>query len=1069
MPSSVQPLALRGARSAVVLVAMLLLIPAAAKAQNTSPTWTNLCTDCSGTEMFNDFTPAVSACQNYEANLFENWDDSGGGAEVAAQADIVEVNQSSDTDFWYFQIVVRAADWTAESLLGGALVEMAFGDCSLTTTRYRLLLSYDVASENIGSTWDAEGNGKIKFFQDTNNDVGGPRNDGPAPPPGDTSDFDDCDGCDGYDADVNVISTNAFVRLTTSGGNATIEFAISRTAAVFLAFSNPFTPCSGRAWTGQTSTIDKSKFALNDLFAQSEFSSSSFTIDNCGLVCNVTTANAGADTEGCATGPIAISANAPGAGETGMWSIVSGGTGTFGDATANTTTFTPDAPGVYTLRWTISDGDCSSTDDVIVTASAPPTTAAAGDDQSVCDVTTATLAGNTPVVGTGTWTVVSGGATVTNPNSPTSGVTGLTTGANTFRWTITNGSCPASFDDVVITRSVTVVSNAGPDQTACGLGAITLAGSDPSPGTGLWTILSGPGSGSFSAASSPTSTFTPDTAGVYTLQWTVTNGACISNDTMTATFSSDAAANAGPDQSVCGLGAVQLAANDPAPGTGLWTVASGPGGGFSNNTSNTSTYTPSAAGTHTLTWTVTNGDCVVADNVVITVSTLIVSNAGPDQTVCGLGPITLAGNNPSPGTGLWTIQSGPGGGTFSDASSPTSTFTAAAVGVYTLRWRITNGACVSDDTMLATFTSATVANAGPDQSVCGLGAVQLAANDPSPGTGAWTVASGPGGVFSAPTSNTSTYTPNAAGTHTLTWTVTNGDCVVADNVVITVSATVTANAGPDQAACGLGAIQLAANNPSPGTGAWSIISGPAGTFSDATSPTSTFSPSTAGSYTLQWTVTNGACSASDTMGIVVSATVTANAGADQSVCGIGEVQLSANTPSPGSGEWSIVSGSGTFSNASSPTSTFTPGAPGTHTLQWTVTNGECSATDTVEISVTGTVTANAGPDQSHPTVTTVTLAANTPSSGSGLWTIVSGGTGTFSNASSPTSTFTPNAPGTYVLRWTVTDRECSASDTVQIVFGTVTTEGIPTSSTTALLAMMMALALAAFWAIRPRV
>ena len=39
-----------------------------------------------------------------------------------------------------------------------------------------------------------------------------------------------------------------------------------------------------------------------------------------------------------------------------------------------------------------------------------PTTAFAGDDQTIC-TTTATLAGNTPTIGTGTWTVISGSGT----------------------------------------------------------------------------------------------------------------------------------------------------------------------------------------------------------------------------------------------------------------------------------------------------------------------------------------------------------------------------------------------------------------------------------------------------------------------------------------------------------------------------------------------------------------------------------------------------------------------------------------------------------------------------------
>ena len=95
----------------------------------------------------------------------------------------------------------------------------------------------------------------------------------------------------------------------------------------------------------------------------------------------------------------------------------------------------------------------------------PPTTSVAGANQSVCG-TSATLAGNTPTVGTGLWTLVSGAGTITTPTSPTSGVTGLGVGSNVFQWTISNAPCPASSSTVTITGVASpTTSNAGPNQT----------------------------------------------------------------------------------------------------------------------------------------------------------------------------------------------------------------------------------------------------------------------------------------------------------------------------------------------------------------------------------------------------------------------------------------------------------------------------------------------------------------------------------------------------------------------------------------------------------------------------
>ena len=92
-----------------------------------------------------------------------------------------------------------------------------------------------------------------------------------------------------------------------------------------------------------------------------------------------------------------------------------------------------------------------------------PTTANAGVDQTpACGTTIATLAGNTPAVGTGAWSVVSGTATITTPTSPTSGVTGLAaSGTATLRWTISNNPCTPSTDDVVITTAACSVFPCG--------------------------------------------------------------------------------------------------------------------------------------------------------------------------------------------------------------------------------------------------------------------------------------------------------------------------------------------------------------------------------------------------------------------------------------------------------------------------------------------------------------------------------------------------------------------------------------------------------------------------------
>src|SRR5690606_6286499 len=120
------------------------------------------------------------------------------------------------------------------------------------------------------------------------------------------------------------------------------------------------------------------------------------------------------------------------------------------------------------------------------------------------------------------------GAVITNINSPTTTVTGLTAGFSvTLRWTITNGSC-SSFDEVTLTNSaLTTTATAGPDQEKCNDGSFTLAGNTPVTGTGQWTIVgaaNGANIVSPTLATSQVNGLLPGQS--VTLRWTITNGSC---------------------------------------------------------------------------------------------------------------------------------------------------------------------------------------------------------------------------------------------------------------------------------------------------------------------------------------------------------------------------------------------------------------------------------------------------------------------------------------------------------------------------------------------------------------
>jgi hypothetical protein len=167
------------------------------------------------------------------------------------------------------------------------------------------------------------------------------------------------------------------------------------------------------------------------------------------------------------------------------------------------------------------------------------------------------------------------------------------------------------------------------------------------------------------------------------------------------------------------------------------------------------------------------------------------ASAGADQTgsaTCGLTSITLAGNAPSLGTGVWSVVSG-SGGTFANVSSPTSSFSGTAGTSYTLRWSISNSPCVTstDDVLISINQNPTTANAGPDQNVSASGGVisaTLAGNSPAVGTGLWSITSGTGGTINSPSNPASTFTGSSGSGYTLRWTITSGACISYDEMLV---------------------------------------------------------------------------------------------------------------------------------------------------------------------------------------------------------------------------------------------------------------------------------------------
>ncbi len=765
-----------------------------------------------------------------------------------------------------------------------------------------------------------------------------------------------------------------------------------------------------------------------------------------------TASNAGtAQDLACNVFSTALAGNIPSVG-TGVWYQVSGpNNAVISNPNFNDSPISNLIPGKYVFRWSITAGanGTTSEDDVNVIVSPPtPTTSAAGNSTTVCYATTTILQGNSPAINeTGTWSVTPGeGVIFSDIHTPHAIVKGLIANTvYTFQWKIAN-ACGADSSTVVITTSGIqgpVQANAGPDQCqSASTTVITQSGNNPESGTGIWSQISGPAC-SITDVNSPATTVTGMSKGNYLFQWEINWNGCSSTvDTVMVTISQPATTSlAGSEQQICGT-STTLSGNAVSVGVGSWSQISGPGlATISDTLSSTPTISNLVTGVYTFKWNVTNYACPSNYSYVnlYVSSPPTTANAGPNQNICP--PATtadLAANAITVGSGTWSYISGPNYPAISNITSPAAVLSNLIYGTYQMLWTSQNGPYCpsSSDTVVINFTPA--ANAGSNQNLCNETTTYLTGN--SEATGIWTQISGPSCTITSTGINTAVVTGMTPGSYDFRFTISNGcSSSYADITVVNSAVPSVPDAGTDQQLCNAALFNMNGNNPVVGTGTWSEVSGPAGTFANGNIYNTSFTPTGgAGTYIMEWTVTNGNCSSTDQVSIEDYATpTTATVGATQNICGY-TTTLSGNTPATGVGNWSLVSGPGgaTIESPISPSSSVTCAEASSYVFSWTISNGVCTPS-TADLTINTNVpptAPDAGPDQEQCNVSTVSLAGNIINTGTGTWSQLSGpNTASFTNVNNPVTTATGLIAGTYLIEWTSSYNSCSASDTVQII------------------------------------
>jgi gliding motility-associated-like protein len=579
----------------------------------------------------------------------------------------------------------------------------------------------------------------------------------------------------------------------------------------------------------------------------------------------------------------------------------------------------------------------------------------------------------------------------------------VVSGPGIYSVEVTANNC-TSTDAITVNYNPSPVVDLGPDVTLCTGQTLTLNVAQPGASYG-WQ----------NGSTSPT--FTVNAPGTYSVN-VFLNG-CVSNDAIDVAYNTTPTVNLGPDVTICAGATTTFNVTTPGA-TYLW-----------NTGATTPTLTTGTAGPYNVAVTV-NG-CTGTDAANVAVTPLPVFDLGPDQTVC-------------PGTAVTLNATVPGGSYAWSTGATTPTLSASAPGNFSVT--VTANGCQATDAMTLSNYTLPVFDLGLDRTICAGQNTSFNVNVAG-ATYLW--------------SNGSTGGSLTASTAGWVWVdVTTNGCTVRDSVLVNVNPLPTPDLGPDVPVCPGNTTVLNATLPG-ASYLWNT---------GAVTPTLTVGP---GAYSVQVTV-NG-CSVTDAITVGSFPAAAVNLGNDTTLCPGQQLTLNVNQAGAtylwqdgSSGAIYPVSAAGTYSvtlttangcnatdainvgyaspqavelgpnitlcqgqqtvlnatvpgatylwNTGATTPTLTVGTSGNYSV--IVTQGNCTVTDAVTVTVLPLPVVDLGPDQTLCPGAITTLNA-----------FVAGATYLW-NTGAQTASITVPQGGTYSV--TVTGANgCTASDAVTVV------------------------------------
>ncbi|MBK8557233.1 MAG: HYR domain-containing protein [Lewinellaceae bacterium] len=397
---------------------------------------------------------------------------------------------------------------------------------------------------------------------------------------------------------------------------------------------------------------------------------------------------------------------------------------------------TPAATGVYTVLLTDQAG-CTATASTTITVSANAApTIVANSNSPVCIGSNIVLS-STPSGGTGTnygfaWTGPNG---YSSPSKNPVPFTATLAKAGVYTVIVTDsiGCSGSGTTNVVVNTNPTVTAGSN---SPVSVGSLILLNATASGGSGSGYTYSWAGPNGYSSTMANPTGFTAalNTAGVYTVTVTDSNG-CIGTGTTTVVVAVCPTITASLGAPVCTGSAISL---QSTPTNGALPYASfawaGPNG-YTANVEDPASFpaTMAAAGTYTVTVTDALG-CSASSTVTVTVYSLPSITAANTGPVCQDASISLS-STPSAGSGTYAsfMWTGPDGyGASAEDPAPFST-TLASAGTYQVKVTDSNG-CTATATTTVVIHAKPVISVTTNSPVC-LGATLNLESNTTSGTG----------------------------------------------------------------------------------------------------------------------------------------------------------------------------------------------------------------------------------------------------------------------------------------------------------------------------------------------